>query len=428
MQIGAIKKMFFGRLLLFSFLGAFILNNSSGRTTIERDGSGFELIFEGQKFEVKGVAGEIYLEKLKAYGGNTIRTWSISKEILDTAHKNGLKVIAGIWVQHVRHGFNYEDRSFIKNQRNEVKAIVRKYRNHPALLAWGLGNEVELHVPEDQLKLIWTEMNTLAEIVKTADQEHPIMSAVAGFDEKKIKDIKRYYPELDILGVNAYGFSHRVGELLKDYGWKKPYMITEFGPIGPWEVGDDKTDWGAALEESSHEKAKRYRLAHETAIRENPRRCLGTFPFYWGFKQETTTTWFGMLLPNGAHLEAVDTMAEAWTGRLPTNRVPEIHYLKSSAKLKKIKKGSLHKASIKVIDHENDLLNYYWVLMDESQEESAGGDYEDTPESYPKLILKNNGPDVVFRAPRAKGAYRLFVYVQDSNLGAATANFPFYVR
>ena len=126
-------------------------------------------------------------------------------------------------------------------------------------------------------------------------------------------------------------------------------MITEFGPIGPWEVGDDKADWGAAIEESSHEKAKRYPLAHETAIAEKPRRCLGTFPFYWGFKQETTSTWFGMLLPNGAHLEAVDTMAEAWTGRLPTNRVPEIHSLNSSAKLKKVKKSSLHKAYIKVI-------------------------------------------------------------------------------
>jgi hypothetical protein len=65
--------------------------------------------------------------------------------------------------------------------------------------------------------------------------------------------------------------------------------------------------------------------------------------------------------------------------------------------------------------------------MDESKEESVGGDFEKTPTSYPKLILTTSGSSVDFKAPRKKGAYRLFVYVKDTNNGAATANFPFYV-
>ena len=416
------------RIISLSLLALFTTKISFSETFILNVGDDYELIVDGESFDVKGVAGELYLEKLKHFGANTIRTWSIDKEVLDQAHSNGLKVIAGIRNQHTRHGYNYEDKSFIEDQREKVENLVKDFRNHPALLAWGLGNEVELHVPEEQLELIWNEMNVLAEIVKSADPKHPIVTAVAGFDEKKIKAIKKHYPLLDILGVNAYGFSHRVGELLKEYNWHKPYMITEFGPIGPWEVGDSKTSWQAPLEETSHEKAKRYRLAHEIAMKEKPKQCLGTFPFYWGFKQETTTTWFGMLLPGGGHLEAVDTMSEAWLGKLPSNRVPEIHSINSSAKLKKITKNSIHKASVKVIDHEHDKLSSNWVIMRESEEESAGGDFEETPESFPELILENQGDNIVFRAPSEKGAYRLFVYIQDTNKGSATANFPFYVK
>ena len=92
--------------------------------------------------------------------------------------------------------------------------MSKEYKDHPALLAWGLGNEVELHVPEELLETIWTEMNTLAKLVKSLDGNHPVMTAVAGFDAQKIIDVKRYYPECDILGVNAYGFAPKVGELL----------------------------------------------------------------------------------------------------------------------------------------------------------------------------------------------------------------------
>jgi hypothetical protein len=400
------------------------------QTVIEYDSTtGYHLNVEGEDYEVKGVAGEKNLDRLKEFGGNTIRTWAIDRKTLDKAHKLGLKVVAGIWVQHMRHDekYDYNDPKFIKKQRKKIESMVKKYKDHPALLAWGLGNEVELHVPEDMLKVIWEEMNTLAKIVKSIDGNHPIMTAVAGFDEGKIIDVKRYYPECDILGVNAYGFAPEVGELLLKYGWDKPYMITEFGPMGPWEV-DHKSTWGVAIEETSHQKAKRYLLAYNTAKNESPRYCLGAFPFYWASKQETTATWFGMFLKDGARLEAIDAMAYGWNGVYPKNRVPEIHSIESSAKLNEVTCNSIHTAYIDVLDHENDPLEYRWVVMEESKVKSVGGDFERTPKSYPKLILENKGYEVRFKAPRKKGPYRLFAYVEDDNQGAATANFPFYVK
>ena len=415
---------------LYLLIASFGLCQSNAQTVINYDASsGYHLTVDALNYNVKGVAGEENLEILKDFGGNTIRNWSINKKTLDQAHKLGLKVVAGIWIQHMRHNdaYDYSDPRFIRKQRKKVESIVKKYKDHPALLAWGLGNEVELHVPEAMLETIWTEMNTLAKMVKSIDRNHPVMTAVAGFDAQKINDVKRFYPECDILGVNAYGFAPEVGELLLQYGWENPYMITEFGPMGPWEV-DDKSEWGVANEESSHEKAKRYLLAYNIAVNESPRYCLGVFPFYWSSKQETTATWFGMFLKDGARLEAVDAIAYGWNGEYPENRVPEIHSIESSAKLKKIDPISIHTASIDVIDHENDPLKYRWVIMEESKEKSVGGDFERTPKSYPRSILENMGPEVKFKAPRKKGPYRLFAYVEDVNRGAATVNFPFYVK
>ena len=67
----------------------------------------------------------------------------------------------------MRHGYDYNNKRFIEKQRKKVESIVRKFKDHPALLAWGLGNEVEIHVPEAMIEPIWREMNTLAKIVKS---------------------------------------------------------------------------------------------------------------------------------------------------------------------------------------------------------------------------------------------------------------------
>ena len=269
------------------FLSLFIISTAYthsiwGDTIIERSKEhGYRFLVNGEPFKVKGVAGYRYLKELKAYGGNTMRTWSIEaqgEEFLDKAHSLGIKVVAGIWVQHARHGYDYSDKSFVRKQRRQVESIVKEFKDHPAILAWGLGNEVEIGLSDEDAEAMWEEMNTLALIVKKADPDHPIMSSVAGFDQEKINMLQKHFPELDIIGANAYGFAPRVGVLLKEYGWEKPYMITEFGPIGPWE-GVAESEWGAPIEETSHQKAKRYWDAQVAAMEEDSEYCLGTFPF-----------------------------------------------------------------------------------------------------------------------------------------------------
>jgi hypothetical protein len=394
----------------------------------------YELLVDGEPFFGKGVGGYNNLAMLKKMGGNCFRTWGIEsleeridgKPLLDYAQELGLKVVVGIWIGHERHGFNYKDSRQVREQREAVAEAVRKYKDHPAVLMWGLGNEMEGPISDGNQIRIWEELNTLAKLIKKEDSNHPVMTVIAGIGGDKVKNIIRYYPEIDVLGVNAYASASGVGSGLVSQGWQKPFMLTEFGPSGHWEVGT--TSWGAPIEPTSQEKAASYYATQNRVIEDGAGKCLGTFAFLWGNKQETTTTWYGMFLPSGEKLGTVDAMAYAWTGEFPGNRSPKLLSLDSTASQQRIRGGSTQSASVKVEDPEGDPLQVEWVIMAESTDRRVGGDHESTPPSFPELIAQNGGNTVSFRAPSKSGAYRLFVYVRDSAGGAATANFPFYVE
>ena len=84
------------------------------------------------------------------------------------------------------------------------------------------------------------------------------------------------------------------------------------------------TSFGAPPELTSTEKAVVYRDAYQRGCLDSGGLCLGAFAFTWGFKMEATSTWYGMFLPNGDKLAAVDAMTEVWSGRPPADLCPEI--------------------------------------------------------------------------------------------------------
>lgn len=55
--------------------------------------------------------------------------------------------------------------------------------------------------------------------------------------------------------------------------------------------------------------------------------CLGSYAFTWGNKQDGTATWFGMLLPDGSRLGAVDALTRLWTGTRPPIPAPPLDSL-----------------------------------------------------------------------------------------------------
>ena len=122
-------------------------------------------------------------------------------------------------MQHVRHGFDYSDPASVTAQRSRLRDAVLKYKDHPALLFWGLGNEMEAFEPNEESEVIWRELNHLAGIIKDLDPHHPVMTVIAGAHPTKIAGILEHYPNMDILGVNAYSGAPVVGQNLVAMGW-----------------------------------------------------------------------------------------------------------------------------------------------------------------------------------------------------------------
>jgi len=398
------------------------------------DGS-FTLLLNGEPYMVKGAGGHQYLDLLAASGGNSIRTWGIEqleevldgKPLLDRAHESGISVTVGFWVQHQRHGFDYTNKASIEEQRNRLRNAVLKYKDHPALLTWLLGNEVEGLGPGETDVRIWKELNHLAGIIKELDENHPVMTAIAGARQSKIDGILEYYPDIDILGVNQYGSASGTGQTLYAMGWKGPYMLTEFGVPGTWEV--PATSWGAPIEPDSSTKSAETYTAYMTDRDNNPGRNLGSYVFYWGQKQEATATWFGMFLQSGEKLPRVDAMTYAWSGEWPENRAPKLVSLETPVEFKHVKAGGEFHAEVDSVDREGDELSYLWDIRMESTDRKAGGDAEAAPSSFPDAIEAGQGTRrLSFKAPNRPGGYRLFVTVYDGQGGAVTHNVPFYVE
>ena len=405
-----------------SLFGTHLIAQSKVR--IVKKGDRFELQCDGKPFQIKGVGADGYLKELSSAGGNVVRTWASDKlgPILDEAQKHGLKVCAGLWMGHQRHGFNYQNMDSVLQQYNEKIAFVKKHKDHPALLMWAVGNEAE---GEGKDPSVWYAINHLAREIKNLDPHHPTMTVIAelGPNENKVKAIEQFCPDIDVVGINSYGGIESVGERYLSAKPSKPYVITEHGTLGPWEVG--KTSWGSPIEWTSTEKAAFYKKGYQANAVNQSGQCLGTFAFIWGHKQETSATWFGMLLPDGTRVEAADVMTELWTGKPPANRCPQITSLKSDQS-GVIKPGSKFEALIKATDAENDKLTYKWVLLSDSSTIGEGGDPQES-ESAIKDALKADGPKVTVTMPKGGGGYRLFAYVFDGQGGAAVGNIPLLV-
>lgn len=397
-------------------------------------GGRWRLWREGRPFDLRGVGGYDHLEAAVASGANTIRTWGIEqlertvdgKTLADRAHRLGLAIVAGVWLRHEYGKPSYDDPAFLDAQRAEVRAAIRRHRSHPAILVWGLGNEMEGPASRAHEPRIWRELEVLARIVKEEDPGRPIVTVLAGAEVEKIRAFREHCPSIDILGLNSYGPAPLVTQVLDEAGWTRPFLLTEFGPRGPWE--STRTAWGAPLEPRLVEKAALYVAAHRAALSDPRQRCLGTFCFKWGQKQELTDTWFGMFLHSGEKTELVDVMAYEFTGRWPANRSPRITSLRAPLALDRVPAGKEFSVSATTSDPDHDSLTFEWMVRSEIKNHRGGGGPQEPPPSHPECIVRTEGSTAVIRTPREPGAYRLFLYVRDQHGSGTTENIPFWVN
>jgi hypothetical protein len=386
-----------------------------------QSGSGWQLLRDGKPYQIHGAGGSASLAVLKAAGGNSVRTWDAKgiRERLDEAQKLGMTVTVGIWLGHERHGFDYNNAEMVARQAEDVRKAVLEFKDHPAVLLWGIGNEME---GEGSNAAIWSAINNLAVMVKRLDPNHPVMTVIAEVGGDKVKNLHRLCPDVDIVGLNSYAGASSLARRYHEAGGSKPYVLTEFGPPGTWEVA--KTSWGAPVEPTSTEKAASYRKAWDEAVAKSPL-SLGGYAFTWGWKQERTATWFGMLLSDGRKTGAVDAMTEAWTGTPAANPCPIIKSLKLLSP-EKNPPGATARAVLEAENPSGGPLDVKWVVQPEADQVGAGGDAEAALPTLSGAVVRSNEREAEVKLP-TDGGYRIFAYVRNGADGAAVANVPVYV-
>jgi hypothetical protein len=393
---------------------------------LQQTDDGWQLLRGGEPYFIHGAGGNASLEQLAAAGANSVRTWSTYSvgEILDNAHALGLTVTVGIWLGHERHGFDYNDEAQVREQLERAREAVLRYRDHQALLLWGIGNEMEGFEDGDN-PVIWKAVNDVAAMVKELDPHHPTMTVTTFVHGERIDYVHNKSPAIDIHGVNAYGGAVVLPEYLRDRGATKPFVLTEFGPVGPWEM--PKTEWGAPYEQTSTDKAAFYRRAFEEGIAAAPGFALGAYAFLWGQKMEATETWLGMFLEDGARTGAVDAMTEIWSGSPPDDLVPNVEPLVLEGNAQ-VEPGAEIRVTSGVEDPEGGKLRVRWVLRPESSDYATGGDFRRNLPEIEGVLIAGGAEGARVRMPEEPGAYRLFFYAYDEAGGAATANVPLLVK
>ena len=416
-------------LLLYTLVAAALGCAAPSRAEVRI--SGHTILVDGKPFTVKGAAGTRQLPLLAGLGANTIRTYGADEaDVLDRAQAAGLKVILGFWLEHPRRGVDYRNEAFATAQLARLEQFVRQHRNHPALLMWGIGNEVESELADDSQ--VWPGIERAARLVKQLDPKHPTLAVLAEAGNNKVAKLKAQAPSIDVLGVNSYGDGLlSLPERVRQQGWVKPWLVTELGPRGQWQAAH--TPWGAFIEPSSGEKAALLRRYLPQSL---PPNANGHLVFYWGQKQEVTPTWHSLLLPDDSWSETAEAMAAAWGGHTPPNgarrnhapRIARFEFThQPGSPWASWPRGQIARARLEVADPDKDPITLHWSVMAESTDLRVAGDAEAVPASYPHALF-GSGSDGVSIQGLHPGAYRLFLLVRDGRGAVATANLPFRVE
>ncbi|MBL7472770.1 glycoside hydrolase family 2 TIM barrel-domain containing protein [Robertkochia sediminum] len=406
-----------------------------GKVYIERSDQGFQLIRNGAPFKIKGASGSLtYLDRLKASGGNTIRFYDTLnlKRKLDSAQKHGIAVIADIPLPSYNKDYNpYATPAQREHIDNLVRNFVTQYKDHPALLMWVLGNEI--NYPNIGSGGGFTKYyNDLIQIVKQTDPDHPVTTAISQAGRHLILNLY-YRSDLDLIAINSFGGVKEMEKDLKQIEllWDGPYLISEWNDEGPWSK--EVTKWGAPLEPTSSKKAERLAEVYKNNISPLEDRCLGSLIFYWGYKHERTHTWFSLFSEEGESTPSVYALEQIFREDTSiTYEGPQLDFLMLNRygpqESMLLNAGQENIADVFYNAPDCDSISISWEILPEIWTRNPHSKRkEEKPIALNHLILESKENMVRFKTPEKEGPYRIFTYIKDHKGNIATANFPFYV-
>jgi len=405
----------------------------SGIKIVEKKGK-FDLYIDGIKTYIKGVGGTNKIDLAAQNGANAFRTWGGSvesiKRDIELARANNMYIMQGIGLTKKRS--SYLDETYKNNLREEVRLLAETFKDDPHILVWGIGNEID-HEEKANFGAAWKFVDELAQLIKSIDKKH-LVSTVITHNPRALDSIARYTSHLDLIGINSYGAIGNLENMVNKSAYKGAYLITEWGPTGFWETSS--TQWKAPIEQTSEEKRIVYENRYNKSIVGSPR-CLGSFVFLWGQKEERTPTWFSMFVENsvgglslrGEKTPMVEAMERVWKGVEPSQTAPVISKFtingKTAIESVTVTANQPFEGNVTATDKQGDQLTYVWEILKEATVLGSGGSREPRPDRVGDVIT--TATNIYLPKVGEPGNYRLYVYVLDNTGFVATANVPFHV-
>ena len=428
-------------LVLFTFLyitrGPTKTNLFKGARSVSIQKQNGQYVFnkDGKSFIVKGGAGAMHIEELAASGGNTIFCWDTStlENTLYEAAQHNVAVIIGLDIPGGENTIFYDDEKKVESLHNAYTGIVTRYKDHPALLSWCLGNELEVPFSFTETNFYKT-YNRILNQINNIDPNHPVSTAIATVSKRTIIMLQWRIPGLDFYCINIYNGIKRIGQDLNSIKlvWRGPYLIGEWGPNGGWEA--DLTIWNSPIENTSTKKAEQYYELFNKYMPKSDPRFLGSVAYYWGNRPgQYTYTWFSIFNEDGTPTEVKEALNDGWKDTVTAHRAPKVRYMLIDSLGAKdniiMSSGSKHKARILLeTSISSDTLKYTWqILKDNWLYWGQSWNYSGKPPAEIGLLSDSTSQFTVFTAPSKEGPYRVFVTVHNSKGYCATANTPIYV-
>ena len=402
---------------------------TNAQVTVVKKDSTWNLHINGKPFKVKGatfghtndVANyDTYFKDLQSLGVNTIRTWATgknTKKLLDIAEKYNIKVMVGIWMRHGRPGMEDDD-SFNYLENNEGKEtmytnalnVVETYKNHAAVLTWGIGNEVYLNMATDAEKEAYSKLlERICKDIKKIDKNHPISSTEAwtfGLDWWE-----KHVPSIDIYGLNSYGAgANFLSEEVLKRDIDKPYVITEFNVTGEWDIKNVQN--GIKVEPSDEEKYNTIVDGYNNWIKSKSN-CLGVYMFHYANGNDFISPWL-FTHYNGFYRPTYWAIRKAYTGKEPTNAIPKIDTFQLLET--PVQSNTWIPVNLKVTDAENENLDIRFYYNQRTGSRKRRNQIN-------KINHRGSLTDgFEIQVPKEHGAVKIYVNVQDSfnNVGIAS--------
>ncbi|MFD7638969.1 glycoside hydrolase family 2 TIM barrel-domain containing protein, partial [Streptomyces sp. NPDC059873] len=395
----------------------------------------WQLTVDGAPYQVKGLTwgpavadAARYMPDVKSMGANTVRTWgtdATSKPLLDTAAANGVKVIAGFWLQPGGGPGSggcvdyLTDTTYKNNMLAEFPRWVETYKDHPGVLMWNVGNESVLGLQncyggtalERQRDAYTSFVNEIAKKIHAVDPNHPVTSTDAWTGAWPY--YQRNAPDLDLYAVNSYGDVCNIRKTWEDGGYTKPYIVTEGGPAGEWEVPDDAN--GVPDEPADTAKAGGYTKAWG-CITGHQGVALGATLFHYGTEYDFGGVWFN-LLPAGQKRLSYYAVKRAYGGSTSADNTPPVISSMAVDGAASVPAGREFTVRTSVSDPDGDPLTYQLLLGSKYLDNS--GQLTDT-----RFTDAGNGTFKV-TAPGRLGVWKVYVKVSDGkgNVGIETKSF-----